>query len=122
MLRLWDILYAYGVDVALAAHDHNYERFAPQTPDGVRDDTYGIPEFVVGTGGAHLRQKPEGEPLQPNSLEFFDDTHGVLTVALGAGRFAWAFLATDGSQRDPGEGTCHGPPATPPRLPFELGL
>ena len=33
-------------------HDHDYERFAPQDPDGKADPARGIREFVVGTGGA----------------------------------------------------------------------
>ena len=34
------------------AHDHNYQRFAPQDPEGRADPDRGIREFVVGTGGA----------------------------------------------------------------------
>lgn len=30
----WQDLYAAGADVVLAGHDHDYERFAPQNPDG----------------------------------------------------------------------------------------
>jgi acid phosphatase type 7 len=37
MERLWEILYAAGVDVVLNGHDHNYQRFAPpRTPQGGR--------------------------------------------------------------------------------------
>jgi len=35
-----------GVDVVVSAHDHFYERFAPQTPAGIADPTHGIREFV----------------------------------------------------------------------------
>ena len=30
--RVWEILYAGGVDVVLNGHDHNYQRFTPQDP------------------------------------------------------------------------------------------
>ena len=30
----WDELYAANAEVVLAGHDHDYERFAPQAPDG----------------------------------------------------------------------------------------
>jgi acid phosphatase type 7 len=30
----WEALYEAGVDVVLSAHEHNYQRFAPQDPDG----------------------------------------------------------------------------------------
>ena len=31
---LWDALYAAGADVVVGAHDHDYERFVAQTPEG----------------------------------------------------------------------------------------
>src|SRR5215207_6433490 len=34
---LWDVLYAAGVDVVLSGHEHNYERFAEQDPNGKAD-------------------------------------------------------------------------------------
>ena len=61
---LWDALYAAGADIVLNGHDHDYERFAPQTPAGVADPGAGIREFVVGTGGAsHYAVRA----AQPNS-------------------------------------------------------
>jgi acid phosphatase type 7 len=47
----WDMLYSAGADMILSGHAHYYERFAPQRPDGTRDSTYGIREFIAGTGG-----------------------------------------------------------------------
>src|SRR5215208_4059220 len=44
--RLWEILYAAGVDVVLNGHDHNYQRFAPQDPEGRADPEDGIRQFV----------------------------------------------------------------------------
>jgi acid phosphatase type 7 len=129
MQRIWDIMYAYGVDVVLSGHDHNYERFAKQTPNAVADPQHGIREFVVGTGGADLR--PMGAE-QPNSEVFINDTHGVMTLALSTVRneYAWAFVAADGSAtgtiRDPEDGppaqeSCHAPPSLQPTLPFIIG-
>jgi hypothetical protein len=40
--------------VVLNGHRHNYERFAPQTPDGVADSAKSIREFVIATGGEKL--------------------------------------------------------------------
>jgi hypothetical protein len=48
---LWEALYEAGADVVLSGHEHNYERFAPQDPEGRADPERGIREFVVGTGG-----------------------------------------------------------------------
>ena len=48
---IWDDLSAAGAEIVLNGHEHVYERFAPQTSAGQRDDVHGIREFVVGTGG-----------------------------------------------------------------------
>jgi hypothetical protein len=101
---LWDRLYAAGVELVMHGHQHRYERFAPQTPDGVRDDATGIREFIVGTGG-------DGNSMAtftaPNS-EIHDDAYGVLKLTLHADSYEWQFMAagTD-TFTDSGVGTCH---------------
>ena len=63
MIPSWDALYAAGADVVLSGHDHDYERFAPQTSSGVADPDRGIREFVVGTGGkSHLPTSARSAP------------------------------------------------------------
>ena len=94
MQQFWDIMYANGVDIVLVGHDHLYERFAPQTPDAVRDDLFGIRQFTVGTGGAEFYAV---STVQPNSEVIINDTHGVISLALDAGSYAWAFVGVDGS-------------------------
>ena len=44
-----------GVELILSGHDHDYERFAPQTVEGAANPA-GVRQFVVGTGGASLRE------------------------------------------------------------------
>ena len=61
----WDALYDDGADLVLNGHDHVYERFAPQRPDGTADPAYGIREIIVGTGGAQLLRRSASP--QPNS-------------------------------------------------------
>ena len=51
----WNVLYDAGADLILNGHDHDYERFAPQDPNGNRDKDRGIVEIVVGTGGGEMR-------------------------------------------------------------------
>ncbi len=53
MRPFWQILYNAGADLVLNGHAHNYERFAPQDPNGNLDLTKGLREFVVGTGLHH---------------------------------------------------------------------
>src|SRR5260370_27909327 len=55
---LWQALYEANADVIVGGHDHDYERFAPQTPDGAPDSARGIREFLVGTGGKNHRPFP----------------------------------------------------------------
>lgn len=105
--KFWDIMYANGVDVVLGGHDHLYERFAPQTPDAVRDDLFGIRQFTVGTGGAEFYAV---STVKPNSEVIINDTHGVISLALDTGAYAWAFVGVDGSIRDSGSADCHGAP------------
>jgi calcineurin-like phosphoesterase family protein len=102
---LWQALYEANADVILGGHDHDYERFAPQTPDGAADAKRGIREFVVGTGGKNHR--PFGEP-KPNS-ELRDATaFGVLKLTLKPNSYDWQFIPEEGkSFVDSGSGNCH---------------
>jgi 3',5'-cyclic AMP phosphodiesterase CpdA len=54
MHGLYAVMYAGGVDLVLAGHDHNYERFAPMNPATMLDTIAGLTQIVVGTGGAEL--------------------------------------------------------------------
>jgi hypothetical protein len=98
-------LYAGGVDLLLNGHQHNYERFAPQTPQGVADPQRGVREFVVGTGGEDLR--PFGRPIA-NSEVRNDQTFGVLELTLLPASYSWQFIPEAGdSFTDSGSARCH---------------
>ena len=102
----WEQLYDAGADVVLSGHEHFYERFAPMTPDGRRDDAHGLRQFVVGTGGRkryrHARKPRAGSEVLDAS------SYGVLKLTLKPGRYAWNFLpAGKGKFRDSGSDTCH---------------
>ncbi|WP_331096339.1 metallophosphoesterase family protein [Archangium sp.] len=101
---LWTALYEAGAEVVLGGHDHLYERFAPQTPEGKADPERGIRQFVVGTGGMTLY--PFGAPLA-NSERRDASTLGVLKLTLEDGAYAWEFLSVRGGVTDQGRGTCH---------------
>ena len=104
MRTLFTILYDAGADIVLSGHNHQYERFAPQRPDGVLDDSRGIREFVAGTGGAGLYGFTTP---QPNS-EVRYQGYGVLKLTLGATSYAWEFVPIAGSSfADSGAGDCH---------------
>jgi len=90
----------------LVAHSHNYERFAPQAPGGRRDQSRGVRQFVVGTGGRDL-QSFDRVPL-PNSEVRNGDTYGVLLLHLRPTSFDWRFVPEPGySFSDAGSQACH---------------
>jgi acid phosphatase type 7 len=98
-------LYDGGADVLLTGHQHNYERFAPQTPQGIADPGRGVREFVVGTGGEDHR--PFGTPIA-NSEARNDDTFGVLELTLLPTSYTWQFIPEAGeSFTDAGSSACH---------------
>lgn len=102
---LWDALYEANADVVVGGHDHDYERFAPQTPDGAADPRRGIREFVVGTGGKNHR--PFTEPKRNSEVR--DATaFGVLKLTLKPNAYEWQFIPEAGkSFTDSGAGKCH---------------
>ncbi len=105
MTDLWRTLFESGVDVALAGHDHDYERFAPMDGDGRPDPKHGIRSFVVGTGG---KSHYEFEKIHETSEVRNADTFGVLKLTLHPHSYDWEFVPVEGATfRDSGTGTCH---------------
>jgi acid phosphatase type 7 len=103
--QLWRDLYAVHADLMLAGHEHSYERFALQDPDGRLDPAHGIREIVVGTGG---RSHDLLGFAIPNSEVRNYDTYGVLKLTLSPHAYAWEFIPEEGkSFRDSGTGVCH---------------
>ncbi len=101
---LYQALYDDRADLVLTGHNHNYERFAPQDPQGRLDTARGMRQFVVGTGGASLYAF--GTP-QPNSEVRNATTYGVLRVTLRSAGYDWLFVPEAGkSFTDSGTGAC----------------
>ena len=105
MTGLWDIMYEHNVDLILNGHDHHYERFAPQTPAGLQDTIRGIPQIVIGTGGAGLTGVRA--PVERHSVQRIVGHHGILILTLGAEEYQHAFLDTQGRIWDRAAGKCH---------------
>jgi hypothetical protein len=103
MREIWQVLFAAGVDLVVNGHDHLYERFAPQGPDGRRNDVFGITQITVGTGGAPLYDF-RGTTL--NSVAQLR-TYGLLKLTLRDGGFESVFLPVAGAPFDLYLGTCH---------------
>ena len=98
-------LYDAGTDVVLQGRNHNYERFAPQTPQRVADPAKGIRAFVVGTGGIGFYSFRD---TAANSEARSDSSYGVLRMTLRDGSYDWQFQNTGGTAfTDAGTDTCH---------------
>ena len=90
----------------LDGHDHDYERFAPQTADGRPDAALGIREFVVGTGG---KSHDLFSWTAANSEVRNWTAYGALFLTLHPGSYDWDFEAIPGETfTDRGNGLCHG--------------
>jgi acid phosphatase type 7 len=68
MKSFWQILYNGGADLVINGHAHNYERFAPQDPNGNLDLAKGLREFVVGTGVNRSRPSPLPRPTAKSAI------------------------------------------------------
>ncbi len=102
---LWQALYEAGAEIVVVGHDHNYQRFAPQTATGQADPARGIRQFVAGMGGAG--HYSFGTPIA-NTEAYNVDTDGVLKLTLGPGTYSWEFIPVAGrTYTDSGSGTCH---------------
>lgn len=134
---LWQIMYAAGnVQIALAGHDHNYQRWETiktTTPAGNytgidgSGNTYmpttvadGITQFVVGCGGNNFFQLDPGRPgttlpLGPvggpgyagRSTYGIDNQFGVLFLRLGPASWDFMFKSVDGVIWDQGTRSTH---------------
>jgi hypothetical protein len=90
---LFQALYDHNADIVLSGHDHNFERFAPQTANGVLDLVRGVRQFIVGTGGKSLYS-----PQNPiaNSEVRSSSSYGVLKLTLHPTSYEWSFVPAVG--------------------------
>jgi acid phosphatase type 7 len=91
--------------VVLTGHEHDYERFAPQNPDGQLDPRRGIREFVVGTGG----KMEKGQFVSDHNSERQEKAvFGVLRLTLHPKNYEFEFIrGGDMKILDSGTGECH---------------
>ena len=110
----WQALYDYGADVVLNGHEHFYERFGMQRPDGTADAVFGLRQITVGTGG----RSSYGFATPVSNSDVRGRPYGVLKLILRDTSYAWEFTPVAGQTfTDFGSSSCHGAPGTPPTLP-----
>lgn len=104
MREAWQLLADAGAELVLSAHDHHYERFAPQDAQGRRDELRGLRQFVVGTGGAPLRSL---RLFRSHSESYDSSSLGVLRLVLKDAGYEWEFLPVQGGRfSDRGAAAC----------------
>jgi hypothetical protein len=107
--------YNAGVDIQLNGHDHDYQRFFPINPNGVRDDAHGITTFVAGIGGQDGRSGSQTSIAQAASAIYLDSFPGGSGHAIGVVMFVLhatsadytLYDANNGSILDQGSVVCH---------------
>ncbi|MDT0277373.1 metallophosphoesterase family protein [Blastococcus goldschmidtiae] len=101
---LWQVLLDHDVELLLSGHEHLYERTAPLDADGAVDESAGVRQFVVGTGGGNFY---EIEERMPGSEAAITDALGVLRLSLGEDSYEWDFLpVTEDGTDDRGSDQC----------------
>lgn len=103
---LYELLDEEGVDVVLAGHEHNYQRFEPQDAFG-RADPQGFVLFVVGTGGSTYGELTGGETAT-NRAAAQGRSFGALEMTLLEGGYDWEFVSAPGERpyEDAGHADC----------------
>jgi 3',5'-cyclic AMP phosphodiesterase CpdA len=100
---LWELLHQRNADVVVSAHDHLYERFAPQNPSQQSDPVRGIRLFISGGGGAPPYQRAR----QALRSELMVSTQGMLRLKLDAALYEWEYVVANGNVIDRGLNICH---------------
>ena len=101
--RFWPLLDNKQVDVALAGHDHDYERFAPMHAKGAVAPAQGVRSFVSGTGGKSLYSI---DAPRHGSRFRHDSSMGVLFLGLGDGTYSWRYRNVEDTVLDQGTANC----------------
>ncbi|KGQ18095.1 Alkaline phosphatase [Lysobacter dokdonensis DS-58] len=104
MKPFMDRLYASRADLALVAHDHNYQRWSPM--DGNQNpQSDGVREIVVGTGGGPMYPVNGTSPLLERKQS---STYGILKLTLTASDYRADFVPIAGKTfTDTVAGTCN---------------
>jgi hypothetical protein len=97
------ILYDANADLILSGHDHDYERFQPLNPSGIRDDARGIVSIVSGSGG-----RSHYMPVGRDTTVTMDRTsYGYSRLVLHEDSAEVSFVPAVGIYADSFTLTCH---------------
>ena len=113
LTAVYEALHAGGAELALAGHDHSYERFAPMDAFGAVDTDFGVSQFIVGIGGKDRRFPEPAPPITGSEFREPDgpvSLYGVLELELKPASYEARLVGEDDVIRDQDSGSCHGRP------------
>ena len=98
-------LYKNNAEVVLNGHEHSYQRFQPINPyTHTVDQTKGLTEFVVGSGG---KSHYAGGSTNPLSAYRNTTDYGAAFFTLHDGSYSYEFRSESGEVLDSGSKECH---------------
>jgi hypothetical protein len=100
---MWQIAMNHRVDLILAGHDHNYQRFPRLNATGGLDNSNGVTSLVVGTGGAshYATRNLNPQNVAQNTTDF-----GLERLELRVDGVSGRFIPVSGSYTDTFTETC----------------
>lgn len=105
MRNVFDLLHKAGAELVINGHEHNYQRYAPQTANGVSDPERGVRQFIIGTGGKGVGV---GGMTFPNREVAYGRDFGVLKLKLYRESYSWEFVSVPSETfTDSGSASCH---------------
>lgn len=111
--RVWSLMAARRVTLAVAGHSHAYERWTPLDGAG-RPDPRGVTQLIAGAGGREVRPSVFSDARLVTTVS----VPGALRLDLGAEDAQYSYVGADGATVDGGTIGCTStgdplPPTTP---------
>ena len=103
MAPFFKALYDANAELVLSGHDHNYERFVPLNPAGMRDDARGVVQIVSGLGGKNHYQVAGRSTTAAKDQTSF----GYSRLTLHPGQVDISYVPAVGTYKDSSRLTCH---------------
>lgn len=121
MNDMWALMAQSGVDIVLAGHDHDYQRWVPLDGNGNPSPT-GITEFVAGGGGHGIQGFTVSDPRLAVGFDTSPNSFGALRMVLNQYGASYQYFNYQGTVLDSGAVPCNGAPVdtAPPSAPTNL--
>jgi PKD repeat protein len=115
---IWALMDQYNVDLVLAGHDHNYQRWQPLNGAG-NPSNNGIVQFVAGAGGHGVRPFVRTDNRMVTGYDTAPQAFGSLFMTLNPAGAEFQYVNIFEETLDSGVVPCVGAPQdrTPPSVP-----